>query len=67
MTLVATLVCNPSGPCLTDALVNAAAQALDAQSVNWLDHGIAADILFTGDIAARAALAEHARKALCCD
>ncbi len=30
----------------------------------WLDHGIAADIVFTGDITARASLADTARKAL---
>jgi phosphoserine phosphatase len=64
MTLVATLVCNPSAPCLTDALARQLAQVLGAQSVTWLNPGIAADIAFDGDIHDRAALAGRAHDAL---
>jgi phosphoserine phosphatase len=64
MKLVATLVCNPSQPCLTDALVKAAAQVLDSQSLTWLDPGLAVDIVFAGDVSTQASLADHVRKAV---
>lgn len=44
---VATLVANPLTPCLSDALIKQAAQALPAQTEQKiLDPGIAADLLF---------------------
>ena len=44
---VATLVANPSAPCLTDADLARAAQALDeAGTPRWLAPGVAADISF---------------------
>jgi phosphoserine phosphatase len=48
MTHVATLVCNPRAPILTDALVRRAQNALSGRRApHWLDRGVAADILFT--------------------
>jgi phosphoserine phosphatase len=50
MTHVATLVCNPKAPVLTDALARRAQASLfRAHSLFWLDPGIAADIAFTPD------------------
>jgi phosphoserine phosphatase len=50
MTLVATLVCNPNTPVLTDALAQRARAALfRARPPRWLDPGIAADIAFAPD------------------
>lgn len=47
---VATLVCDPTRPVLTDALLARAAQALPhAGSPHWLAEGVAADIPFTSD------------------
>jgi phosphoserine phosphatase len=48
MTHVATLVCNPSFPLITDDLVRLAFQALPgAGEPAWLDKGIAVDLAFT--------------------
>jgi phosphoserine phosphatase len=48
--LVATLVANPLRPALSDALIARAAQALPTPaSTQWLDRGVAADLIFEGD------------------
>jgi phosphoserine phosphatase len=48
--LVATLIANPQRATLSDALIARAAQALSpAASAQWLDPGVAADVLFEGD------------------
>ena len=45
---VATLICPRQTPCLSDALIKQARQALDGPSeAEWLDQGIAADVIFT--------------------
>jgi phosphoserine phosphatase len=50
MTHVATLVCNPSFPLITDDLVRRAREALpQAAEPSWLDTGVAADLPFTTD------------------
>jgi phosphoserine phosphatase len=50
MTHVATLVCNPKSPVLTETLLRRARAALfRPQSPVWLDAGVAADIAFTPD------------------
>lgn len=47
---VATLVANPLTPCLSDALIRQAVQALPAQTEQKiLDRGIAADLVFESD------------------
>jgi phosphoserine phosphatase len=47
MTYVATLVCNPKTPGLTESLLRLAAAALPrVQNLQWLDKGVAADIAF---------------------
>ena len=46
--LVATFVSNRADPCLSDALIVKARQALIGESrMEWLDHGIAADVFLT--------------------
>ena len=67
---VATLICPSHNPCLSDALIAQARQALDGPSdAEWLEAGVAADVFFTPapqtaqkDIshALRTALAGHA-------
>lgn len=48
MTHVATLVCNPAAPVLTDALLRRAGEILPNPGAPlWLDPGVAADIAFT--------------------
>ena len=55
MTHVATLICDPASPCLTDGLLARAAQAVHADvAARWLDPGVAADILVDGAAAAQA-------------
>ncbi|VTZ22756.1 Phosphoserine phosphatase SerB [Methylocella tundrae] len=50
MTHVATLVCNPLSPVLTEALSRRALAALPRpDAVRWLNPGVAADIAFTPD------------------
>ncbi len=58
--LVATLVADPAKAPLSEATVDRAAQALrGVERRHWLDEGVAADLIFTGDLKAkRAALAE---------
>jgi phosphoserine phosphatase len=58
--LVATLVADPAKAPLSEATVDRAAQALrGVERRHWLDEGVAADLIFTGDLnAKRAALAE---------
>lgn len=66
MTHVATLVCNPTFPILTEKLVQLAIDALPrAQPPQWLDKGVAADIAFEPEAPIDAgALADAARSAL---
>jgi phosphoserine phosphatase len=48
MLYVATLICNPERPCLSDALLARARQAISSDSSpDWLNKGVAADIVFT--------------------
>jgi phosphoserine phosphatase len=58
--LVATLVADPTKAPLSEATLDRAAQALrGVERRRWLDEGVAADLVFTGDLnAKRAALAE---------
>jgi phosphoserine phosphatase len=58
--LVATLVADPAKAPLSEATLDNAAQALrGVERRHWLDKGVAADLIFTGDLnAKRAALAE---------
>lgn len=47
MTYVATLICNPDTPALTDALIRRVRRSLyAAQDVQWLAPAVAADIIF---------------------
>src|ERR1700722_12367825 len=67
MTHIATLVCDPAFPILTEKLMRGARRVLPRpQPLQWLDEGVAADIAFTladrGDSAA--ALTERLRAAL---
>jgi phosphoserine phosphatase len=58
--LVATLVADPAKAPLSEATLDRAAQALrGVERRHWLDEGVAADLIFTGDMTAkRAALVE---------
>jgi phosphoserine phosphatase len=59
--LVATLVADPSTEPLSEATVDRAAQALrGVERRRWLDVGIAADLVFTGDLKAKRAALETA-------
>ena len=59
--LVATLVSDPSKAPLSEATVDRAAQALNGiERWRWLDEGVAADLVFTGDLKARRAALEGA-------
>jgi len=66
MTHVATLVCNPSFPLITEDMVRQAAQALPgAGEPAWLDKGIAVDLAFSPEPAADSrATADRLRSAL---
>jgi phosphoserine phosphatase len=57
--LVATLIADPAKAPLSEATLDRAAQALSGvERRRWLDEGVAADLVFTGDLnAKRAALA----------
>jgi hypothetical protein len=58
--LVATLVSDPSKAPLSEATVERAAQALNGiERWRWLDEGVAADLVFTGDLKARCAALEE--------
>lgn len=47
MSLVATLICNPSGPALDSTVLDGLRAILPGDTaVHWLDDGVAADILF---------------------
>jgi phosphoserine phosphatase len=57
--LVATLIADPSKESLSEATLDRAAQALNGiERRRWLDKGVAADLIFTGDIAAKRAALE---------
>ena len=59
--LVATLVADPSKAPLSEATVDRAAQALcGVERRRWLDEGVAADLVFTGDLNAKRAALESA-------
>ena len=59
--LVATLVADPVKARLSEAAVNQAAQALGGvERRRWLDEGVAADLVFTGEIKAKRAALESA-------
>jgi phosphoserine phosphatase len=57
--LVATLIADPSTEPLSEATVDRAAQALNGiERRRWLDEGVAADLVFTGDLKAKRAALE---------
>ena len=59
--LVATLIADPSKAPLSEATVDLAAQALrGVERRRWLDEGVAADLVFTGDLKAKRAALESA-------
>jgi phosphoserine phosphatase len=59
--LVATLVSDPSTAPLSEATVDRAAQALHGiERRRWLDEGVAADLVFTGDLIQKRAALETA-------
>jgi phosphoserine phosphatase len=59
--LVATLIADPSKEPLSEATVDRAAQALyGVERRRWLDEGVAADLVFTGDLTAKRAALESA-------
>jgi phosphoserine phosphatase len=61
--LVATLIADPSTAPLSEATVDRAAQALNGiERRRWLDEGVAADLVFTGDLKAKRAALEGALK-----
>lgn len=66
MTHVATLVCNPSFPLITDDLVRLALAVLPpAVEPSWLDKGVAVDLAFTPETGADSrAVADRLRGAL---
>lgn len=66
MTHVATLVCNPSFPLITEDVVRHAFQALpQAREPAWLDKGIAVDLAFTPEPGADSrAMADRLRSTL---
>jgi phosphoserine phosphatase len=58
--LVATLIADPSTDPLSEATVDRAAQALrGVERRRWLDEGVAADLVFTGDLRAKRAALEE--------
>jgi phosphoserine phosphatase len=59
--LVATLIADPSKAPLSEATVDRAAQALrGVERRRWLDEGVAADLVFTGELKAKRAALESA-------
>ena len=61
--LVATLVADPSKAPLSEATLDRAAQALGGvERRRWLDEGVAADLVFTGDLKAKRAALVRARR-----
>lgn len=59
--LVATLIADPAKAPLSEAILDRAAQALNGvERRRWLDEGVAADLVFTGDLNARRAALERA-------
>jgi phosphoserine phosphatase len=59
--LVATLIADRSNAPLSEATVDRAAQALNGiERRRWLDEGVAADLVFTGDLKAKRAALEGA-------
>jgi phosphoserine phosphatase len=59
--LVATLIADRSNGPLSEATVDRAAQALNGiERRRWLDEGVAADLVFTGDLKAKRAALESA-------
>ena len=59
--LVATLIADPSTAPLSEATLDRAAQALHGiERRRWLDEGVAADLVFTGDLKAKRAALESA-------
>jgi phosphoserine phosphatase len=59
--LVATLIADPSKEPLSEATVDRAAQALrGVERRRWLDEGVAADLVFTGELKAKRAALESA-------
>src|SRR5271156_4684929 len=59
--LVATLIADPSTDPLSEATVDRAAQALrGVERRRWLDEGVAADLVFTGELKAKRAALENA-------
>jgi phosphoserine phosphatase len=59
--LVATLIANPLNAPLSEATVDRAAQTLNGvERRRWLDEGVAADLVFTGDLKAKRAALEGA-------
>ena len=48
MSLVATLIANPSRPALTAALADRASRAVGASRIDWLAEGVAADLFLEG-------------------
>ena len=58
--LVATLIADPSNAPLSEATLDRAAQALrGVERRRWLDEGVAADLVFTGDLKAKRAALEE--------
>jgi phosphoserine phosphatase len=58
--LVATLIADPSNAPLSEATLDRAAQALNGiERRRWLDEGVAADLVFTGDLRAKRAALEE--------
>jgi phosphoserine phosphatase len=58
--LVATLVADPLKEPLSEAILDRAAQALrGVERRRWLDEGVAADLVFTGDLRAKRAALEE--------
>jgi phosphoserine phosphatase len=58
--LVATLIADPSTEPLSEATLDRVAQALKGiERRRWLDQGIAADLIFTGDLKAKRAALEE--------
>jgi phosphoserine phosphatase len=59
--LVATLIADPANPRLSEATLDDAAQALrGVERRRWLDEEVAADLIFTGELAAKRAALETA-------
>jgi phosphoserine phosphatase len=59
--LVATLIADPAKEPLSEATVDRAAQALNGiERRRWLDEGVAADLVFTGDLKTKRAALERA-------